>query len=493
MVWFLVAALAAGITGDLGIALCALFLLLGLLRRRVRSRTEGACLAASGVVFFLYGWFWTAGFRTDVDRVLAAGSSWSEQSRLDGWVSRFPYYRYGGAAFDFRTRVEGVECTVLVQTKEFVVDYGDSLRLRGAWKKPAAGPRDAYTRRLLGKGVCGEFRAAPGGVERLNGAGGDWIGRRVLFPCHNRVRTELGRSLGSRAGIPIALLLGETGYLDNRANDAFRALGVTHLLALSGWNLSLVAGALLALLRLLRKRSSGAVLAALVFYVAVVGFIVSLYRALVMAMVLIVASIFKRPLDPVEALAHAFVILVLVYPNTFFSVGFQLSFMATLAVMLCVRILRPPASKTFVSRLVFSIRSSLVVSVAAQLFVTPIILHYFGRMSVMSPVATLVFVLPIAFVLIYSAISVLVSILVPAAGEVVFAGLDRITTLFQTSLVVSSEKVPGTLSFVAPDVWVYYGGLALFVLARGRRWAKIGGILLLVLSFVTGAFRNRLF
>ena len=490
MVWVLAAALAAGITGDLRVAVCAFFLLVGFLRRSGTSRIEGFCLVVTGLLFSLYGWFSIAGFRMDVQRVLSAGCGWNERSRLEGWVSRFPYYRYGGLAFEFRTRVDGVECTVLVQTKEFVIGYGDSLSVRGAWKKRAAGSRDEYTGRLLGMGVCGEFRAAAGGVDRLKGMGGSWIAREVLFPCHDRIRRELSRSLGSRTGIPIALLLGETGYLDRRAKDAFRALGVTHLLALSGWNLSLVAGALVAFLRLLRKRSSGAVLAALVLYVAVVGFIVSLYRALVMAMVLIVASIFKRPLDPVRALAHAFLIVVLVFPNTFFSVAFQLSFMATLAVMLCVRILRPPASKTIAARLIFSIRSSLVVSLAAQLFVTPIILHYFGRMSLLSPIATLVFVLPIAFVLIYSGLAVLVSIVVPVAGAVFFAGLDRVATLFQASLVASAEKVPGTLSFVAPDVWVYYGGLALVVLARGRRWPKIGGVLALVLSFVIAVLRK---
>ncbi len=493
MVWMLAAALAAGITRDPRIAVCALFLLLACARRRAGSRTEAVWLCVSGVLFFLYGWFWIAAFRADVERVRSESSQWSERSRLEGWVCRFPYYRYGGLAFEFRTRVDGVECTVLVQTKEFVVEYGDSLRLAGVWKKPTEGSEEAYARRLLGIGVCGEFRAAADGVERPGGVGGSWIGREVLFPCHDRVRRELGQSLGSRTGIPIALLLGETGYLDNRAKEAFRALGVTHLLALSGWNLSLVAGALVAFLRLLRKRSSAAVLAALVLYVAIVGFIVSLYRALVMAMVIIVASVFKRPLDPVGALARAFVIVVLVYPNTLFSVAFQLSFMATLAVMLCVRILRPPESKSFAARLFFSIRSSLVVSLAAQLFVTPIILHYFGSMSLMSPVATLVFVLPIAFVLIYSAVTVFASIVVPAAGGLLFAGLDRASTLFQAALVASAEKVPGTLSLAAPDPWVFYGGLTLYVLARGRRSRKAAGISLVVLSFVIGIIRQRLF
>jgi competence protein ComEC len=225
-------------------------------------------------------------------------------------------------------------------------------------------------------------------------------------------------------------------------------------------------------------------------YVAVVGFIVSLYRALVMAVVIIVASVFRRPIDPVKALAHAFVIVLLVLPHTFFSVAFQLSFMATFAVLLSVRTLRPPATKTFATRLAFSIRSSLVVSLAAQLFVIPLILDYFGRVSLLSPVATLVFVLPVAFVLISSGVAVLVSIAVPLAGSFLFVGLDRVATLFQASLVASAAMVPGTVSFVAPDVWLYYGGLGLFVFARGRLWPKVGGTVVIVLSFAVALLRG---
>jgi hypothetical protein len=114
-------------------------------------------------------------------------------------------------------------------------------------------------------------------------------------------------------------------------------------------------------------------------------------------------------------------------------------------------------------------------------------------MSLMSPVATLVFVLPIAFVLIYSAVTVFASIVVPAAGGLLFAGLDRASTLFQAALVASAEKVPGTLSLAAPDPWVFYGGLTLYVLARGRRSRKAAGISLVVLSFVIGIIRQRLF
>lgn len=313
------------------------------------------------------------------------------------------------------------------------------------------------------------------------------MSRDVFFRCHDWVRQELCRGLGSRAGIPVALLIGERGYLDRRANEAFRKLGISHLLALSGLHLGFVAGALVLLLRALRRRGEPALLAALAAYVGVVGPIISLYRAFVMAAVLIAASIVKRPLTPLTALVQAFIVVLLVYPHAFYSVAFQLSFMATFAVLLCVRDIRPAGSRGVGCRVAFWVRSSLRVSVAAQLVVAPLIVHYFERMSLFSPLATLVFVFPTAFVLFASAAAVLVAAAVPAAGGLVFAGLDRVATLFQASLIRSAEVLPGVVSPPAPDAWLYYGGLLLIWAGRGRWWVAFAGAVVVALSFAVGA------
>jgi ComEC/Rec2-related protein len=457
--------------------------------RRELSRVEGAFLLLTAAAFFAYGNVSITAARRDIERFLTAPPPSETEVTLEGWVCGFPHWRYAGAAFDFRTRVDGIEHTVLVQSKEFLVSYGDSLRLRGSWKAPGDLPAGRWTNRCLAIGVSGEFRALAGRVERLEGRGGGWLSRHVFFPCHDRARQELCRGLGSRSGLPIALLIGERGYIDRRVSQAFRTLGISHLLALSGLHLGFVAGAFVLLLRLLGRRVEAALLAILAVYVAIVGPIVSLYRAFVMAGVLIVASLLKRPLSPISALVRAFIVILLVQPHSFYSVAFQLSFMATLAVLLCVRTMRPPESRSIANRLVFWVRSSLRVSLAAQLFVAPLIIHYFGQLSLLSPLATLVFVVPVAFLLFLSAVAVFVAVASPAVASLVFAALDRVTTIFQGALVGSVLLVPGLLSPPGPNAWLYYGGLCLFVLARDKRRVKVAGVLVVCLSFAASLVR----
>ncbi len=414
MVWVLGAALAAGVTGDPRVVVASVLILGWWVRRTALSRRGVAAFVLTGLAFGVYAHLSITGTRRDLARVRAAAGR-SETGRLDGWVCGFPVYRYGGMAFDFRTRVEGVPCVVRVRTKEFVVSYGDSLRIEGGWRLPDSDePGLRETAHRTG-GVRGLSR-----IPRRNraawGRGGGWVTREILSPCHERVREELGRGLGARSGFPIAVLLGETGYLDRKLGDAFTELGITHLIALSGQHLCFIAAVVMILLRCVRRRSTAALLAAISLYVGVVGFIVSLWRAFVMAMVLALAGSLKRPLDPVKALGEAFVIVLLFFPYTYYSVGFQLSFLATLALLLAVRGLRAPASRSWASRVWFGIKSSLYVSVAAQLVVTPVLIHYFDRVSVAAPAATLVYTLPVAFVLIYSGFAAAAAALVPAFG-----------------------------------------------------------------------------
>ena len=491
MVWVLGAALAAGVTGDPRVVVAAVFVFGWWIRGAGLSRNGVALLVLTAFAFGFYAHVSIAGVRRDLARVRAAAGR-SEKASLQGWVCSFPAYRYGGMSFDFTTRVEGSPCVVRVRTKEFVVSYGDSLRLEGIWRLPRT-DEAGDERRLIGQGVCGDFRASAGGMSRLGGTAGGWLTREFLSPCHERVREELGRGLGANSGFPIAVLLGETGYLDRRLGAAFTNLGITHLIALSGQHLCFIAGVVMILLRCIRRRSTAALLVAISLYVGVVGFIVSLWRAFVMAMVLALAGSLKRSLDPVKALGEAFVIVLLFFPHTYYSVGFQLSFLATLALLLSVRELRPPASRRRVSRLWFSIHSSLYVSVAAQLVVTPVLIYYFDRVSVLAPAATLVYVLPVAFVLIYSGFAAVASALVPVAGPVLFALLDRAVTLLDRAVVFSAALIPGTISPPAPEPYLYYGGLGFLAFAQGRRKRKLAGWSIIAASFAAGVLRRQLF
>ena len=483
MVWVLAGALAAGITGDLRVALGALFVfLVWVLRRRVRRLTVCVSLVTA-VLFGIYGALSIGSLRYRTELFEEKRAKDGGTVVVEGWVSSFPAYRYGGMAYNLRTHIEGVECTVHVRSREYVVSYGDSLRVSGRLYQPKPDRREGYARYLFGRGVCGEIRSAPAAVERLGGVNGSGVERKVLWPLHDRLRRMANRSIGSRCGIAIALLLGEKGYLERGTRKAFVRLGISHLLALSGLHLGFVATVILLVFRMVRRRSGLVLVGCLAVYVGVVGCIVSLYRAFVMAAVLVTAASIKRPLDPLGALANAFVLVLLVFPYAFYSVGFQLSFLATLAVLLHVRNLSPPKSNGRMVRIWFWIRSSLTVSLAAQAIVAPLVLSYFGRMSLVSPLGTLFFVVPVGVLLIGLGAGAVISLIIPGLEPVLFGGLGWFLDIFRNVLIKLAALGPEPAVLPVPEPYLYYAGIAMILVGRAGRCRKVAGVCVIGVSF----------
>ncbi|MEJ2719596.1 MAG: ComEC/Rec2 family competence protein [bacterium] len=496
MMWGLAAALAAGIAGNVRILAASVFLF-GWYSHRGETALGGgpgrrrmAALAALAVLFFLYGRLSVehheAGTRAFEDAAAASGGTLC----VEGWVASYPQYRYGGMTFELAARVgaESGDRRVLVRTKEYRVGYGDSVRVRGRIYHARGDRRLSYARYLKSRGIVGELRVPPAGVERLGGRAGNPFCRSVLWPVHQRIRCELVRGLGARSGVPVALLIGERGFLPAGASGTFARLGISHLLALSGLHLGFVAGALLLIFRITGCKNRYLLIIALAAYVGIVGFIISLTRALLMASLLIAASMLHRPLRPVTALGNAFLLILLVYPTSFFSLGFQLSFLATYGVLRCVPLMARVRAEGRLRRVWLGIRSSLLVSVSAQLFVAPVIAHAFGRISVVAPVTTLICVLPVAALLAGAAVCALLSIVSTAAGPLGFAVLERGAVMFDALVERLVDIAPEPVPAPPPNIYLYYAGLALMYRTDARMRTRAAGAALVIAGCAAGRF-----
>ena len=139
------------------------------------------------------------------------------------------------------------------------------------------------------------------------------------------------------AGLLPGLAVGDTRNQLPEVEEDFRTAGLTHLTAVSGANLTLVAGTVLLLLRLARADPR---LAAALAAVALVGFVVlarpspSVLRAAVMGGVVLLALALGRARSAVPALAAAVLVLLLVDPALAVDAGFALSVLATGALVL---------------------------------------------------------------------------------------------------------------------------------------------------------------
>jgi len=198
------------------------------------------------------------------------------------------------------------------------------------------------------------------------------------------------------AGLLPGLAVGDTSALTGEVDDDFRAAGLTHLLAVSGANLAIVAGAVLALLRLLRADPR---LAAVVSAVAVIGFVVlarpspSVVRAAAMAAVVLLALAMGRGRSAVPALAAAVLVLLLADPALAVHPGFALSVLATAALVL----LAPGWSEALQRRGTPRWAAEAVcVPAAAFLATAPLVAGLNGEVSLVAVVANLLAVPAVA-------------------------------------------------------------------------------------------------
>jgi competence protein ComEC len=264
------------------------------------------------------------------------------------------------------------------------VRYGDEVRGTFQLRQPGGfftpGAFD-YPRYLATQGIFLEGWSR-GPVEVLPGSrGSSWLGG--TFRLRALLLTRLDGALPpSQAGLLKALVLGDRSGLTPEMNQAFLASGTYHILAISGLNVSLLAGALFGLLCLLRAspRVAALLAAALVTgYAGLAGAGASVVRAAVMADTFLLAVVLDRRADLLNSLALSALALLWWNPRYLADVGFQLTFLATLGIVLVV-----PRCDRALAALPRWLRwplASVSMTLAASLMTLPILAQAFNRVA----------------------------------------------------------------------------------------------------------------
>jgi competence protein ComEC len=209
-----------------------------------------------------------------------------------------------------------------------------------------------------------------------------------------RAEAALGRGMPAReAALARGFVLGDEAGLDSETREDFRHSGLSHLLAVSGQNvalLALLAMPVLAALRLPLRSRLVWVLGLIAVYVPLAGAGPSIQRAGIMGALSVVATLAGRRASRLYALAVAAVVLLAVEPGVAADVGWQLSFAAVLGILLLAAPLRAAIAARIGDR---SWRRALAegaaMTVAATLATAPLIAFHFEAISTMTLVANL--------------------------------------------------------------------------------------------------------
>jgi competence protein ComEC len=240
-----------------------------------------------------------------------------------------------------------------------------------------------------------------------------------IWHWRHRIVSSFVQGLGERRGELLgALVLGaRASQMDFDLQDTFRAVGLSHLMAASGFQVSVLLAVALAAMRTWQKSVRQAIaLAVLLAYAGLTGGGPSILRATMMGSVAIVAledGLGGKRLRPLGLLLLTAVLLLLAQPLWIDDLGFQLSFLATLGLLV--------AAKPWQQHLEFlppAMAAAVAIPLAALLWTLPLQLSAFGKIAPYSLVADLC-ITPLAIAAIVAGFGVSAfALLMPSVGAV---------------------------------------------------------------------------
>ena len=248
---------------------------------------------------------------------------------------------------------------------------------------------------------------------------------------------------GDAYAVVAAMALGDKSALTHELRDTYSVSGASHVLALSGLHLGIIYCMLWLLLphRRWPVVSQTIILIVMWLYVLLVGMPVSVVRSAVMLTVYGLLSISHRNKMSVNALAFTAIVMLMWNPEWLFDIGFQLSFMAVLAILLFVPVFEDVFSAKYLQehRLVRYVWGLVAVSVSAQIGVAPLLAYYFGRLSTYFLLTNFI-VLPAAYIILGFSLIVL---LFPSLAYILLYIVDTLNAVLFRITAIPGSSIDG--------------------------------------------------
>ncbi|MFA6215058.1 MAG: ComEC/Rec2 family competence protein [Patescibacteria group bacterium] len=266
--------------------------------------------------------------------------------------------------------------------------YGDLVTVSCRLSAPQSFADFAYDRYLAKDGIYSECIYPK--IKLIAAGNGDWL-LTEIFGFKNKLLQIINSNLPEpQASLFAAIILGARRGLPQALMDKFNITATTHLIAISGMNITIISALLLDLLLnfyISRKKAFWLITFALIFYIILVGAPASAVRAAIMGYLALLARHLGRLNRAANALIFTAAAMIFINPKILRDdVGFQLSFLAVLGLIYFLPLLENRFSK-FSNFL--GVKESLQMTLAAQLSTLPLIIYNFGRLSLIGPITNL--------------------------------------------------------------------------------------------------------
>ena len=345
------------------------------------------------------------------------------------------------------TKVEGI---ILVRVPPNIkYNVGDGLKFQGTLRTPPDDIGFNYKDYLARQGIHSLVTAY--NIVKL-----PFQGTFSLLRSSSMIREKFLSTIRAlfpepEGSLLAGILLGADKGMTSSLQEAFRNTGTTHIIAISGFNITILVAMFMTIFKRLLGRWKGAAasIMALTFYTLLVGAEASVIRAAIMGGTAIIASQVGRKQDGLNILGFAVFLMCIINPNIPWDVGFQLSFAATLGLILYAEPMQGmvmgwlsrklPQDKA--QKWASPLAEYLLFTLAAQLTTLPIIAYHFGQISLTSFLVNPLILPAQPPVMVASGLAVLVGAVYLPLGKIL-AWLAWPFSMYTIRMVELFERIP---------------------------------------------------
>ena len=441
--------------------------------------------------------------------------SWPQSDAVAAWAGRGGISLIGVVSSDPATRGIATQFQLNVQEvlrdgervpirgkvwvrarRELPLAYGDYLRATGILTLPFEIDAFSYADYLARQGVFSVLSNAH--IQQLGSGYGNRL-RAALLEVRNTAKERVGRYLPEpEAGLLVGILLGDESGISEGVYEDFSQVGAAHIIAISGFNMTLLAGILSVFLERMgigRWRLLWVLALWIVLYTLLVGASPSVMRAAVMSLFLVLGYALERRVLLLTSLAAGVLILTIGNPTLLWDIGFQLSAGGVLGIGVFFgaqrwRAVLPlsdagqdePVSlrqewRRFRRGGWRLLRSIFLVTLAASLFTVPLVATHFGHFSPWWLWVNLLVIPTQGIVLSLGLLATVMSFVAPPLAEVifwfVFLAIRWTVAAVRTFAAFPLASVDFSLSPTILAIWLgVVLTITLFSAAEPRRWQR---------------------
>jgi competence protein ComEC len=312
----------------------------------------------------------------------------SKNTNFQAVIVQEPDVRIKDTQYVVKTLIDD-EVKILVTMPHYpAYKYGDLIEIDGKIKIPEKFDAFDYQGYLAKDGVY--FIMYNPKTRFISSGEGSFV-YSVIFSLKNVFKERLKLLLPEpEISLLNGLLLGERSGMSEELKNDFSVTGTSHIVAVSGFNVTIIAVIILEFCLLLgfsRSQAFWVSLLAIISFIIMVGAPASAIRAGIMGGLVMVAMRVGRLSTVLTAIVFAATLMVLANPKIIrFDVGFQLSFLAVVGLVWVYPMLEKYFQKIPDP---YKIKSMLLVTISAQIMALPILIYNFDRLSIVAPLANI--------------------------------------------------------------------------------------------------------